>query len=118
MHRLSSTYFHAFHQYYGLSHTNAFHVVINLILELFLPRLDITEHLTKRISNKYKFKNIYDQKVAKHSSFIAFSGTLLISWQRQSPLAVDYFCIQLYDPPPVPQKTNGQLLIFVVLQIK
>ena len=55
MHRLSFTYFHAFHQYHGLSHTNAFLVVINLILELFLPRLGITKHLTKHISNKYKF---------------------------------------------------------------
>ena len=32
-----------------------FLVVINLILELFLPRLGITKHLTKHISNKYKF---------------------------------------------------------------
>ena len=39
------------YQYYGHSHTNTFHVVLDLLRELFVLRLDITKH----ISNKFYY---------------------------------------------------------------
>ena len=94
MHRLSLTYFHALHQYHGLSHTNAFLVVINLILELFLPRLGITKHLTKHISNKYKFNYLQWCSRTLPSSgrvTIALSmGFSNIQRLQENPLLVTY----------------------------
>ena len=94
MYRLSFTYFHAFHQYHGLSHTNAFLVVINLILELFLPRLGITKHLTKHISNKYKFNNLQvsnenQTDINGHDKDILFNNTYKYKFTKRSSFITD-----------------------------